>query len=527
MLKLHAFRRKFSLLHISISTALLLSGALFLFTPKAVAAGCAMPSTDYGSATTTVTVGSTGTYNIWSLLNTANSANNSYLLDIDGASCTPVGGTSLTANTWTWVDYQNGSTTNKATVTLSAGQHTLKLIGNAANVKVGRILFLSDTCTPTGLGDNCLATADQTPPTVSLTSPTNNATVTNSTPITVTAADAVGVTKVELSIDGVLQTTLTASPYTYAWDTTSLANGAHSISAKAYDAAGNSSTDTVQVTVQNGDTQAPTTPTNLTATAPAYNKVSLKWTASTDNIGIANYRIVRNGTLIAQVSGTTYTDATVTAKTAYSYQLQAVDAAGNVSGLSATASVTTPSVPDTQAPSAPTNLSATAVSASQINVSWTASTDNTGVTGYDVYRSNGGSATKIATVTTTSLGDSALSANTAYTYYVIARDAAGNSSAPSSTAQATTQATPPTNNTGVLQGRVTNTSGTALKATIRVTLNGTTHNYGTDSQGNYLIGQLPAGTYRVHYSARGYTAQTYQLVITASTTTTKNVQLTK
>jgi chitodextrinase len=89
---------------------------------------------------------------------------------------------------------------------------------------------------------------------------------------------------------------------------------------------------------------------------------------------------------------------------------------------------------DTQAPTAPANLTAAPVSASQIDLSWTASTDNVGVSGYDIYR-NG---VLVGTATATSFQDSGLAASTAYSYYVEAYDAAGNLSANSNTAGATT-----------------------------------------------------------------------------------------
>lgn len=88
---------------------------------------------------------------------------------------------------------------------------------------------------------------------------------------------------------------------------------------------------------------------------------------------------------------------------------------------------------DTQAPAAPTNLTATAVSSSQIDLSWTSSTDNEGVTGYEIFR--GGSL--VGTTPNNSYRDSGLSASTAYSYYVKAYDAAGNRSA-NSTASGTT-----------------------------------------------------------------------------------------
>ena len=89
---------------------------------------------------------------------------------------------------------------------------------------------------------------------------------------------------------------------------------------------------------------------------------------------------------------------------------------------------------DTTPPTVPTGLTATAVSSSQINLSWTPSTDNVGVTGYDVYR--GG--TQVGTSPTASYSDTGLAASTSYTYTVAAYDAAGNTSAQSASASATT-----------------------------------------------------------------------------------------
>jgi chitodextrinase len=90
-------------------------------------------------------------------------------------------------------------------------------------------------------------------------------------------------------------------------------------------------------------------------------------------------------------------------------------------------------------PTAPGSLVASAVSSSEIDLTWSASTDNTGVTGYRVYRSTGGSYALAGTTTTTGFADLGLAASTTYLYRVTAVDAAGNESA-ASTASATTQA---------------------------------------------------------------------------------------
>jgi chitodextrinase len=91
---------------------------------------------------------------------------------------------------------------------------------------------------------------------------------------------------------------------------------------------------------------------------------------------------------------------------------------------------------DTQAPTAPTNLAASAISATGLTLNWSAATDNVAVTGYDVFRGS----TKLATVTATTYNVTGLSASTAYTFTVKAKDAAGNVSVASNTVNATTTA---------------------------------------------------------------------------------------
>src|SRR5258705_161725 len=115
----------------------------------------------------------------------------------------------------------------------------------------------------------------------------------------------------------------------------------------------------------------------------------------------------------------------------------------------------TPPPPDTTAPSAPAGLGATAASATQVNLSWTASTDNVGVTGYRVDRCQGAGCSTFAQVGTssaTSYSDTGLAAGTTYRYRVRATDAAGNVSANSSIVTATTQAVPDTTPPGAPTG---------------------------------------------------------------------------
>ncbi|MGB2791553.1 MAG: fibronectin type III domain-containing protein, partial [Candidatus Moraniibacteriota bacterium] len=177
----------------------------------------------------------------------------------------------------------------------------------------------------------------------------------------------------------------------------------------------------------NSDTSAPSVPTGLSGTATSMTTVDLSWTASTDNVGVAGYRVFRDGVQVGTTSAVSYSDTGLTKSTAYSYSVLAYDAAGNPSAQTAPVSVTTLS--DTSAPSVPTGLSGTAVSMTAIDLSWTASTDNIAVTGYKVFR-NG---TQIADVTTgTTYSDTGLTQNTSYSYTVLAYDADGNSSAQTS-----------------------------------------------------------------------------------------------
>jgi endoglucanase len=97
------------------------------------------------------------------------------------------------------------------------------------------------------------------------------------------------------------------------------------------------------VTPPTGDTQPPTAPTNVKVTATTSSSVSLSWTASTDDTGVAGYDIYRGSTKVGSTTGaTTYTDTGLTAGTTYSYTVKARDAAGNTSqASSAVTAITT------------------------------------------------------------------------------------------------------------------------------------------------------------------------------------------
>ncbi len=185
------------------------------------------------------------------------------------------------------------------------------------------------------------------------------------------------------------------------------------------------------------DTVAPTAATNLAVTGTTSNTVSLSWTAATDNVAVTSYDIYMNGVLKTSVSSSNLT-ATITglaASTPYSFYIVAKDAAVNSSPASNSVNGTTTIViPDTQNPTAASNLVVTGSSSSTVSLSWTASTDNIGVTSYDVYVN---SIFKSSVSGTTSIVNG-LAPTTTYSFYVVAKDAAGNSSAQSNSVNGTT-----------------------------------------------------------------------------------------
>src|SRR6202049_4049689 len=237
------------------------------------------------------------------------------------------------------------------------------------------------------------------------------------------------------------------------------ASTSYSYRVRATDAAGNLSAYSSTASASTSkSTTPPTAPSALTATAASATQINLSWTASTDNVGVTGYLIERcqgaGCTVFAQIgtttgTTTTFSDSALAPSISYSYRVRATDAAGNLSAYSNISSATTSA--DTTPPTAPSGLTATAASSTQINLSWTASTDNVGVTGYLIERCQGAGCAVFAQIgtvtgTTTTFSDSALAPSISYSYRVRATDAAGNLSAYSNISSATTSpdTTPPT-----------------------------------------------------------------------------------
>lgn len=387
---------------------------------------------------------------------------------------------------------------------------------SAANITVQYIAYGnytdSDVIFDDGLGTDILNSVANTTVTASLEVPSglSATTTTTSVGLTWTAASANStITGYRVYRNGTQIGTSSTPSYTD--------NGRAPLTAYTYrvsgvDGAGRESAQSSQISATTlADTAAPSAPSGLTTTASGMNIVNLSWTASTDNVGVTEYRIARcTGTgcssfsQIATSTTTTYSNTGLTAETTYNYRVTAVDAAGNVSTASTSSQVTTGQ--DTEAPSAPNNVSANATSISQITVNWDASTDNIGVTGYRVYRCQGASCTpttQVGTPTATSYSDTGLTVSTTYRYRVAAIDARNNVSAYSSTVSATT------NSDTQAPSVPTGLTGTATSMTeIGLTWTASTDNVGVTGYRIYRDGTQIGVSATTSYSDTGLTRST-------------------
>jgi chitodextrinase len=242
------------------------------------------------------------------------------------------------------------------------------------------------------------------------------------------STDNIAVTGYNVYLNGSKVATTANTSYTY----TGLNCGtSYTVALEAVDAAGNTSnraeatgtTSTQACAV--ADTQPPTVPDGMAWSGTTQTTIGLVWTASSDNVGVAGYRLYKNGAVAATTTNLSYTFTGLTCGTSYTIALEAYDAAGNVSNK-AMATGTTSTSPcsnaDTTPPSAPANLTASASSETSISSSWSASSDNVGVAGYNVYDG----ATRVASTTATSASITGLLCGTTHTIGVEAYDAAGN-----------------------------------------------------------------------------------------------------
>ena len=196
---------------------------------------------------------------------------------------------------------------------------------------------------------------------------------------------------------------------------------------------GNSAEDTWGI-YKSTDTQAPTTPLNVTLSNISLNSIDISWDASTDNIGVTGYNVLVNGVLQEQTTNTNVSIADLNTNTTYSFSVVAKDLINNMSAESPIVNGTT--LKDLIAPTTPTNVIVSNETDSSFKVSWTASTDNNAVANYDVYVDN----TLVGTTSDVFYIVGGLTASTNYSVQILAKDTDNNESDKTAAISATTTA---------------------------------------------------------------------------------------
>jgi chitodextrinase len=251
----------------------------------------------------------------------------------------------------------------------------------------------------------------------------------------VASSDNVGVTAYNVFVNGTLVKTV-ASNRTELTGLSALTS--YAIRLQAVDAAKNRSALSAPFTITTMEGVAPSVPTNLAAIAITRTGFTVSWTASTDNIGVTGYQVLRNGVQVATVRNglTSFAFAGLAFNESHQIAVRAIDAAGNQSGLTEAISVSTTPVTDLVAPTAPSDVASSNIAKTSVRISWTASTDNIAVTAYNIYRN--GAYFGTASALTTLFNARNLTANTEHTFTVRAVDAEKNLSAASNAVTVTT-----------------------------------------------------------------------------------------
>jgi len=331
-----------------------------------------------------------------------------------------------------------GTTANTAYAALTAVMSTTGGTNHSASVAVNTgttytyFVRCEDTTGNQNTTDHSIsfsvAAPDTTAPAVTITSPLNGATVFGTLLASANASDDRGVSHVEWSVDSVVHSIDAVSPYEASINTIALSEGTHTLSARALDAAGNGSTSSISMTVQNADVVAPSVPMGISTTTVSNSQINLSWNASIDNIGVTGYRVWRDGSAIGTTNVTSYQDTGLAPSTFYVYVVSAFDAAGNESLQSNGVSAMTFAA-DTAAPALSNGTPTSTLSETTTIATLALTTDEDATCKYGTTANTAYTALPAVMGTTGGTNHSAavaVVAGTAYTYFVRCEDAAGN-----------------------------------------------------------------------------------------------------
>ena len=230
------------------------------------------------------------------------------------------------------------------------------------------------------LHNDSASVSDTTAPVASITAPADGATVSGTVSVTASASDDVAVAKVEILLDGSVVSTVLTAPYSWSWNTTTAANGAHTLTAIAYDSANNAGhSAAVNVTVSN-DTTAPSTSITAPAGGATVTGTTSVTASATDNVGVTKVEFLLDGAVQATDTTSPYAwswNTTTATNGTHTLAAKAYDAANN-SATSASVSVTVSN--DTTAPSTSITAPANGATVSGTTSVTASASDNVGVT---------------------------------------------------------------------------------------------------------------------------------------------------
>lgn len=213
-----------------------------LFVPKIHAqTSCPANDKNYGQVELAVPkLGTAGAYNIWTRMQAASQTNNQYLLNVNGASCYKIGGSSLEPSQWQWVYFQDGNLNQKVVFDFNRAEgNSLKLIGVQTGVKISHIMLTKSDCIPIEYGNNCAengaAIMSASGNTSSVPPLTGDSVSGNIFPTQLIIAEQTNIAKVIYFVHG---KTIPSSK-NFSLDTSLVPNGAHRIA--------------IQITKKNGD----------------------------------------------------------------------------------------------------------------------------------------------------------------------------------------------------------------------------------------------------------------------------------